>query len=388
MLVFSLLTACSSKDSPANNISNSNGDSNNTANTTSTSQVDVSKIYSITDFFNGLAFVQYSDDKNTYCIDKSGKQLFVLENCNIYDFAKFNTKIALIATTNINEYILCDKQGKIYTAEDFSASRIVLDTDNHKQAFLDGYIILERREESYTGTKIEMSVIDSDFTTLVPFSVELAEIINSGIMNVTGTNYYDGYLYNFAYKGTEATILDLRTGTQLSDTTQMKVSKTLLAYYADGTYGHRFEHLEWGSIYNNLTGEIVANVKEHESISQISFIGDIGLATYWTDNGIWFNIIEQNGTSKFEPIKADSQDISFDGETILVVSDAGFVEKEDGTVYTSSLKTYDIKGNLLGELVVEGTKYLRPAASLNDGVIWVNNHITYIPYNSSLEELF
>ena len=380
VLIFSLLTACSTQSDPSTNKGGTNLGS---------SKVDTSNIYFATEFSNGLSFIQYEDDKQTaHCIDKAGNKLFELENCNLLNFAKYNGKIAIVETSTADGYIICDKNGKVHNAADFGASRIVLNTDNHKQAFMDGYIILERSEESYTGTKIEMSIIDSDFNTLVPFSSELAETINSESFNINGTGYYDGYLYDFAYKGTEATILNLRTGTQLSDTTQIKVSKPLLEYYADGTYGHRFEHLEWGNIYNGLTGEIVANVQEHESISQISFVGDIGLATYWTDNGIWFNVIDQNGTAKFEPLKADSQNISFDGENILVVSDAGFVEKEDGTVYTTSLKTYDVNGNLLGELVVEGTKYQGPSARLNDGVIWVNNHTTYIPYNSSLKELF
>lgn len=387
VLVLSLLTACSSKDSPVNNTGNGNRESNNATNTTSTSQIDVSNISTITDFSNGLAFVQYNNDKSTYCIDKTGAQLFELKNCNIYNFAKFNNKVAIIETTNPNEYIICDKQGKIYKPEDFGASRIVLDTDNHKQAFLDGFIILEQREESYTDTKIEMSIIDSDFTTLVPFSAELAEIINSDVMSVNGTGYYDKYLYNYDLYGTSATILDLKTGAQLSDTTQMEVSTPLFSYWANGSYGTRFEHLQWGDIYNELTGEVVANVKENESISNISFVGNMGLATYDSDNGIWFNIIEQNGTAKFQPIKAESANVRFDGETILVVGDADVIEKESGNVHAFTLKTYDVNGNLLGEIVAEGTKYSGPSVTLNDGVIRVYCD-KYLLYNSALEELF
>lgn len=387
-LVLSLLTACSSKDSPVNNSGNSNSDSNNATNNTNTSQVDVSNISTISDFTNGLAFVEYNGDKSTYCIDKTGAQLFKLENCNIYNFAKFNNKVAIIETSNLNEYIICDKQGKVYKPEDFGASRIVLDTENHKEAFLDGYIILERREESYTGTKIEMSVIDSDFTTLVPFSVELAEIINSDVMSVNGTGYYDGYLYNCDLHGTSATILDLRTGTQLSDTTQMKVSKPLLSYWANGSYGSRFDHLQWGDIYNELTGEVVVKVKESEAISSISFVGNIGLATYYSDNGMWFNIIEQNGTVKFEPIKAEGSETKFDGETILTLNKCK-VEKGNTIIEGLSVKSYDVLGTLLGEIVLEDWSW-GGSVSLNDGVIKVYNIATKETslYDSALEELF
>lgn len=381
-LILSLLTACSSKDGAVNNADNSNSDRNNVTNNASTSQVDVSNISIISDFTNGLAFVQYNDDKSIYCIDKTGAQLFELENCNIYNFAKFNNKVAIIETTNFNEYIICDKQGKIYKPEDFGASRIVLDTENHKKAFLDGYIILERSEESYTGTKIEMSVIDSDFTTLVPFSVDLADTINSNEMNINGTGYYNGYLY---YNNT---ILDLRTGTKLSDRTQMKISDPKFSYWANGSYGNSFEHLQWGDIYNELTGEVVAKVKESEAISNISFVGNTGLATYYSDNGMWFNIIDQNGTAKFEPIKAEGSEIKFDGETILTLNKCK-VEKGNAVIEGLSVKSYDVFGTLLGEIILEDWSW-GGNLSLNDGVIKVYNLATkeISLYNSALEELF
>ncbi len=372
VLIFALLTACSNKgDATSNKESNAPG----------ALQVENSSISLIAGFSNGLAFVQYNDDQNTYCIDKTGKQLFKIENCNIYNFAKFNDKIAMIEAAEI---ILCDKEGTIFKAADLNASRIVLDTDNHKQAFLDGYIILERREESYTGTKIEMSIIDSEFNTLVPFSAELAEIINSNIMNVNGTNYYDGYLYF------EDTILDLRTGTKMSDRTQMITESPMLSYWANGTYGGSgfYEHLEWGDIYNALTGEVVAKVKDSESISDISFVGGLGLAIYYSDNGMWFNIIEQNGTAKFEPIKAEGSEINFDGETIVTHNKCK-VEKNNTVIEGLSVKSYDVLGNLLGEIVLEDCSS-GGGVSLNDGVIEVYNFLTkeVSLYNSSLEELF
>lgn len=372
VLIISLLTGCSSKATKKSNYASS-------------SKVNMSNLLYATEFSNGLAFIQYNDDeKSTYCIDKTGKKIFELEDCNLFNFAKFNDKIAIVETTSINEYVIYDKTGKMYNASDFGATRIVLDTDNHKSAFMDGYIILERSEESYTGTKVEMSIINSDFTTLVPFSTDLAEKINGDLMTVNGTMYYDGYLYFCDYNP----ILDLRTGILLSDTTQMNVAKPLLSYYSDGNYGSDFEHLEYGDIYNDLTGEVVGKVKEHETVSQISFVGDIGLATYSTDNGTWFNIIEQNGTAKFEPIKAESDFIRFDGETILVISDAGSVEKENGTFQTSCLKTYNVNGESLGELIAEGWKISGPSVTLNDNVIKISNDETYMFYNTSLEKLF
>lgn len=371
VLTFSLLTACSNKNAPTN-----------THKEDSVPQANIGNISYVTDFSNGLAFIQYTDDQNIYCIDKTGEQLFSLENCNIYNFAKFNDKIAMIETTTSNEFLLCDKEGNLYKAEDFGASRIVLDTDNHKRAFLDGYIILERREESYTGTKIEMSVIDSDFNTLVPFSFDFAELLNSDSMNVNGTGYCDGYLYY------DKTIVDLRTGKKMSDRTQINVSAPTLSYWAYGSYGNIFEHLEWGDIYNELTGEVFANVKESETISNITFVGDLGLATYHTDNGIWFNIIDQNGTSMFQPIKAPNSDILFDGETILVTNTC-IIENEDKMDYGLTLNSYDTFGNLLGEIVLE-ERSKGGAVTLNDGVIIVYNTATreVLLYNSTLEELF
>ena len=404
VLLFSLLTACSNNgnnitdptqpQTPDNSGSNTTDPTQptNPGNNDDTSQIDIGNISNITDFSNGFAFVRLNNDSTVYCIDKTGKQIFTLEN-NVFDTsAKFNKEIAIMMTSIRNEYILCDQKGNTYKAEDFGASRIVLDKDIHRQAFLDGYIILERREESYTGTKIEMSVIDSDFNTLVPFSVELAETLNHDTFNGGYTAYYDGYLYDLALYGgrygDSDTILDLRTGTLLSDRTQITVTTPLLEYWSKGTSGWLFDHLEWGDIYNALTGEVVARVSESdsESISSISFIGDIGLAKYYTDNGTWFNVITSDGTAKFQPIKAASDHIEFDGETILVVGKYTFV-KDNYYVEGRSLKTYDTSGNLLGEVNIEEDAGVW-SFSLADGVIQVSNAKRYWLYNSALETLF
>lgn len=368
VLAFSLLTSCSNENNPTNN--------NKGGNALSTSQIDVSNISRFTEFSNGRAFLKYKDDANTYCIDKTGKVLFSLEGCNINNFAKFNGKLAMIETSSYQEYILCDEKGKIYKAEDFGASRIVLEQDIHKQAFLDGYIIMERREESYTGTKIELCVLDSDLNTLVPFSSDL---------NVNGYDYYDGYIFYL-----DNTFLDLRTGKLVTDSAQINVSAPLLTYFSNGSYSQRYEHLQGGDIYNAITGEVVGTVEGSESISSISFKGDVGLAIYYTDNGIWFNAIAQDGTAKFEPIKAnvtDASGIKFDGETILLTYQC---LKESTNTIGLGLTTYDTSGNLLGEVVVEDWSFYLGSISLNDGVIKLYDSPTkkYTLFNSALVELF
>ena len=377
-------------DNAGNNTNGDNGDTTNPGNVsgtgdndTSQSQTEVSSITSISGFSNGLAFVQFKDDPYTYGIDKTGKRLFKMGNC--YVDAGFNGKVAMIVTYSgyDRESALCDKNGNIYKAEDFGASRFVLNTDNHRRAFLDGYIILERREESYTGTKIEMSIMDSDFNTLVPFSVELAEAIDEYLLNVAGTGYYDGYLYWLS--SFEDIILDLRTGTILTDRTQVKVSSPLLAFKEPGTVGGTFDYLSGGDIYNAITGEVIAHVEE-STISNISFVGNIGLATYHTDNGTWFNIVDQNGTAKFEPIKAEgavyNSGIEFDEETILTYYNNTAIEE-------LSLKSYDLLGNLLGEIVVKDWP-MSGSISFTDGVIVIGSAWKgeYFLYNSALEKLF
>lgn len=384
----SLLTACPNNESISSNLSSNHSNQipdtssseiiDNKDDTSDTPQAVVSVFSNATDYSNGFAFVQYTGDEKTYCIDTTGKQLFALENCNINMFAMFNGKIAMILDNNSIEYFLCDKAGKIYTAEDLGASRIVLNTENHEQAFLDGYIILERRNESYTGTTIEMSIMDSDFNTLVPFSVDLAEVINSNPMNVNGTNYYDGYLY------VGNTILDLRTGMLLTDRRQMEVSSPKLAYFPKGTYGGSFDHLEWGDIYNAITGDVIANAEDSEYITSVFFIDDLGLATYNTGDGIWFSIIGTDGAVKFQPI-ASTASIQFDGEIILVTS-SEYIEKDNTRTAVFTLKTYDVSGNLLKEVSLEGSL----SATLNDGVIriydWENRVYSFL--NTDLEELF
>ncbi len=380
ILTFLLLSACSNNATENSTINTNNSTNENTE----ASQTGNNKISLISEFSNGFAFVQYLDDDNTYCIDKTGKQLFKLENCNIYNIAKFNKKIGIIETTKPGEYILCDTKGNTYKAEDFNASRIVLDTDVHIEAFLDGYIILEKKEESYTGTKIEMSIIDSDFNTLVAFSDELAEKINNNEMNVNGTRYHDGYLYNHSTNN----ILNLRTGEQFSDLTQIKTTEPSLSYWANNSYGSEFENLEWGDIYNEITGEVISKVKDSDSIAQISFIKNLGLATYFSDNGTWFNIIDKDGNIKFEPIKAENAEIKFDGETILT-AETCTVEKNNTFTQVFSIKTYNTLGKLLGEITIENWSS-GGSIIFNDGVLIIYNNQTeeYTLYNSNLKKLF
>lgn len=379
VLVFSLLTACTINDVPSNGTINSSG---NTANTTNKKQIDTRKISNILDFSNGLAFLKYKDDNTIYCIDKTGKQIFTLENCFLIlgsGYYEFNEKVALIETLQ-EEIMLCDRNGKIYKAEDFNAARIVDDERVFLQAFLDGYIILERREESFTGTKIEMSIMDSDFTTLVPFSVELAEILNSDIWGYAGDQYWDGYLYKYDY------IVDLRTGTKSSDRTKISTNNPELEYRAVGTSGGKFNHLQAGDIYNNINGEVIGKVEDHENISCISFAKGLGLAEYHTDNGTWFNIITQDGNAKFQPIKA-GESVKFDGETILAANKYTIENKRTPGI---ELKTYDIQGNLLGEIVLEDLSTAYGTVTLSDGVIQIHNYDTgeYLFLDSSLKKLF
>lgn len=404
ILVSVLLVACSGKNETASNdqdFSASQPDNSshtpdgsqpenpgNGDNTPGVPTVDCSNISKTADFTNGLAFIQYEGDDMVYCIDKTGKIVFTLsEGRRLYD-AQFNGKLAMvnmIEAGGTKKKFLCDKQGKMYYAEDLGASQIVINNDNHKKAFMDGYIILEQREESYTGTVVKMSIMDSEFNTLVPFSVELAEILNDYTMNVNGTAYYDGYLYF------EDTILNLRTGMLLTDRAQMQVSAPLLGYRSHGSYGGAFEHLEWGDIYNTITGEVIAKAEESEAISSIKFVNNMGLATYFTDNGDWFNIIGADGAAKFQPIKKRSRDsrILFDGNVILVYG-SHVVEKDGQIVQMYTLQTYDISGNLLGEMNSEEWKQSDTYIELSDGVIRASNHKTNetLFLNAALEKLF
>lgn len=342
---------------------------------TDSAKVDVNKISQITDFSNGLAFLEYENDDRLYCIDKNGNQIFALENCNIVQDPKFNKKIAMIRKAN--GCILCDKKGKIYTAEDFGASSICM----YLGPFLDGYIVLEREEESYKGTKVEMSIMDSDFTTLVPFSTKLASTIKENHFD-----YYDGYFYN------EDIILDLRTGSTLSKKEEMNVSPALLSYWSKGSYAtdSKWKHLKGGDIYNAITLEVVAKAEESEEISSVDFVGDVGLAFYYSDHIYWFNVITKDGKSRFQPIKGTpyTHDIEFDGETILV-SYTGTFEKDGKTIHGISLKTYNTDGNLLGEQFFDGDG-VSGNVRLNEGVITVydrNTKKTTI-FNKELKELF
>lgn len=388
MLVFSLLSACSNDDrsSRRKNADDSSDKSyidffDNGDNTFAPSDVDCSNISWLTDFSNGRAFVKYNDDNNIYCIDKKGKHLFTLQDCTLGYFDKFNGKISMHGKKSTDEYFFCDKNGKVYEAADFGASRFILKYDEHKEAFMDGYIFLERREESYTGTVTEMSIIDSDFKTLVPFSVELADKIND-ILDGSGEGYYDGYLYN------DDTIMDLRTGMLLTDRTQMKVSAPLLEYCQNNSYD---KNLKKGDIYDAITYKVIAKADESELISDIWFRKDLGLARYYSDNGDWFSIIGSDGIAKFSPIK-QLQIIDFDGEIILTYGYTT-VRRDNKEIGVLIIRTYDVSGNLLGEMEIEGVRGTTSSVSLSDGVIVVgishsSDNKEYMILDSKLKNLF
>lgn len=364
-----MLTACSNKGNTHND---------QVENSEISQKIDTDNISYATSFSNGFAFIQYKNADNpycSYCIDKTGKEIFKIENTNLYNCAKFNEKIAMVETTTPEEFIICDKNGNVTKAEKFGASRFVLETINHRKAFLDGYIILERQNESYNGTKIEMSIINSAFETLAPFSEDLAETISS--LKTNGTYYFDGY---FCF---DDILLDLRTGEKISDRTKINTKNIPLFYSTES-----------GEIYNDLTGGAIAKISENESISEMTFIGSLGLAKYNTDNGLWFNIMAQDGSAKFQPIKAGEAVVKFDGETILTAEKCS-IKKENSTIDGIGLKTYDINGNLMGETTVE-TKYSVPITvasidaiiDVNESIIKVSDGETYLFFDSVLKELF
>lgn len=103
-----------------------------------------------------------------------------------------------------DEVVLCDKTGKIITAEELGGDKFI----DEEVIFADGYILVKKTTTSYQGSYDEMAVFNSKLEKIVDFSQELYETYERDF-TYSSTNCYNGYLFNSVVDG----YIDLNTGT-------------------------------------------------------------------------------------------------------------------------------------------------------------------------------
>lgn len=345
-------------------------------------------------YSEGLAFVKTDDDSPLYCIDKSGKTVFTVDAS--YVGSGFHNGLTLLMQ---KEPVLCDKTGKIITAQDLGGDSLVCD---NLEIFNDGFILVKKTTTSYKGSVDEIAVFNSKLEKIVDFSSELYTAFIEDY-NYNGTCYYNGYLFD---RTITESVLDLRTGkisTNLSEWVKTIELKNDYDFWRAGNhwngqftpandeeyfiYDFRDE-LSSTEYYPTVTP--VIDLSEYENVSVISqgyfgsgFVDDVAALSFEVyDSEVgrryYFTIMDKNGEFLFEPI-----------ETQGMVSSLKY---DDGFFVLNTSKYYIEVYNKSGK--VASMKYEEPSSfiwnityDINDGIIYVSL-TSYSNHNEDWAEFY
>lgn len=281
----------------------------------------------ISGFSEGLAFIQYNDDNSkTYCIDKKGKVLFSLDgNYNVC--CHFSNGIAMVQKNwSDEETCIVNTKGKLTTAKDLGGTQFIINADDYKAAFADGFILLCKSNSDFTGSKDELASLDSSLKVLVPFSREFFENINRDLFLVNGTRYYNGVLYNASgvYKINSMDAIFLDTG----KTVKAEDKSSIMDLF--GKIGAKNESDFWvyegDYIVDERTNEkpeaVNATLANYEdTLYEVSFENGKASVLFKVNNSegekYYFTIMGEDGKFYFEPIEVISNIIRTDGKSYL-----------------------------------------------------------------------
>lgn len=346
---------------------NNGGDQSNT-NGENHNKIDLDRITDITEFHEGKAFARYgnmtSDEYRTvYCIDKTGKILFTLNDISAGDeIAGFYNGLAALTVFKDNQVTvcLCNDKGEIIKPEDVGATGFLIDPDSANSQtvalFADGYIFVEKTETDFSGSSAKAAVLNSDLEVIVEYSEQLYQLYERFIYS----SYYGGYLYDtWDREITEA--LDLNTGKLVEDLS------TLVSAIQRENESDLWYYGEDGCYYDLLTGEKKVDLsKYNETIfTTFPFASGVAPILFKSADKYFFTIVKEDGSFCFEPaeIKGYDPTVKVNGDKFLVLS----AVRND-----YYLETFDSSGKL-GEatLQLEG-RWM--SASISDEIVIVADH--------------
>lgn len=319
------------------------------------------KIEYATAFSEGKAFVKVLGDDKNYCINKKGQIIFELGGMIFISNSSFGAKvngfykgITLISDIYGMAYTtICDKNGKITTATDMGVGTFYPD------AAKDGYII------TFTEISGQLGVLNHKLEWVVKPSRELAVAL--GIKEDNGARnlalyYKDNILY------TQTGCVDITTGDVISGNFE---SKGIAKHSKDSK---NWNTEDYGFSYND-------GQKNYKMVD-VSNIGytDCGYCTTKIEGGgfvdgkapvvfgdidKWthFSVIDEKGKAQFVPVNFGnyiSRIYIADGKILVIGKSGG----------KAILKTYDMKGNKIGELK-NVTEDLNTAYYFNDSMVVV-----------------
>ncbi len=359
--------------------------------------------YIITDigtgYNEGLMFVQINDPETTAmaCIDKSGNIVFEVEVGNIGSSIAvpcgFHNGLAVLDTyiDQQREYKLCDKTGKIITAEDLDADSFIFD-DNAIKAFKDGYIFTKKTTTSFNGSVDELAIFNAELEKIVDFSEDLYD----KYINYGNSNYYDGYLFS----DFKDNYIDLRTGTIYDDISKLQ-SKLILKNKSDfwiDAYKYNYEtanneeeyyifdYLE--KLFSDERDPIVTpivDLSEYKETAKIQSVNALGYTGYAdgtagllftvsdseVGNRYYFTILDETGKFCFEPIETQGfvKSVKYENGVYALLEHPNI---HDNKVF--NIEVYDKSGKTANKeyIVPEDTNVSYVAHELSDSVIYVH----------------
>lgn len=374
-------------------------------------------IVSSTNFSGGIAFIQYRDEEGTYhsaAIDTTGKILFMLDETFQYGFpGEYKNGIMVV------DELIYDTTGKIIASPEMSGYDELLSEN------CNGYVLAMKKEESFTGDKYHVGVLNNKGQWEYALSAEnpIAKVYNEQIAQY-GKQYSSLYVSDIISE----TILAIHFSAVGAETQYYNIATNeLTAGYIHYEY-QNYQGRDAGIYKYGLSGEkeLLLKDKSAEVFFEKVFIGtelswgedgyqesgykiydyngnvitdlsDYKLTGNWSNNGPgeyyvkehllipvengtgakYLCLINKQGETAFEPIRMGNWD------DFYPLDEKGFVYKfEDPDTRKVTYKHYDFSGTIVE---YEGLDYF---GGFYDGLAAVKNAAGQIYYiNTSGEKV-
>jgi hypothetical protein len=246
-------------------------------------------------FSDGVAWIYL--DFGTFCIDKTGKILFILKDTS--PVTDFNNGIAVLKNGDI-----INKTGKVILSKSSNMyDEVILkdkDRIDDQNKIYNGVVFVQKKTESYKGTMMSVGAIDNKGNWIIEPTTEFskAEHIKDGIYNV-GTKQIDD-------NRTEDIFFDVTTKKIITKDEVDKKNYSKLTFYNDGFYDFYKEagmtsKMELGNKVIDLSKYKCDSNKGIETTAS-DFVDGYSLVDIHNkyEHTEWYTIIDKSGKEMFE----------------------------------------------------------------------------------------
>ena len=284
------------------------------------------------DFHEGYAFVEKHSERGTvYCIDKTGKEIFKVENY-MPDGVNQNPDAADLCFSNGYVSILgnlYDTSGRKITPESLGVTEFIRLYDRRNDGFFHasaampgGYILAKKTTSTYDTAKQELGILNSELEWTVPLSEEF----HQRFMGAWDQRFTD-FIGTHIYLGNENYYLDPATGI-ITDTKPSNLKDDSSSWerwtYSDETT----KEIWYGSSREDIRLRITVNANVIHAAPFCNGKAPILLQNEITKE-YFATIINESGAFLFDPIKlemdSDSSlfgpEVYFDGSYLIIAED-------------------------------------------------------------------